>query len=272
MNHQSGDIDIIKKIDAYLKNQLSEKEAEDFWVELLKNPEYIELLETELAIKSILHDRQKQTQGDSPQAIPASANSNTWKWIGAAASVVVLVVAINFLRVETTSLQQQTIGNINMTNQLAAPMVMRSEGDELTGADSLMNIGFEAALSGDENRALEIYQQVVDRYEQGPAAAQAYLNMGIIKYNSSEYREASSAFDEALVRIEQDRVLQEKAYWYLGNAYTKLNQLEQAKQAIQNAYALDGTYRKSAFRLLRKIDYELGNLNMAEIDQQTEGS
>ncbi len=39
-------------------------------------------------------------------------------------------------------------------------------------------------------------------------------------------------------------LIREKAYWYLGNSYFQMNQLEQARQAIQHAYELNGAYRR----------------------------
>ncbi|MDZ7692214.1 MAG: tetratricopeptide repeat protein [Balneolaceae bacterium] len=272
MNHQSGDIDIIKQIDAYLKGQLSEEEAEVFWVELLKNPEYIEYLETELAVKSILEERKREKDAPDEAGTAGTTPQNKWKWIAAAASVAILVVAVNFFRMDTSTLQEQAINSINMTTQLSAPMVMRSENSELVGADSLMNIGFEAALSGDVERALQMYREVIKKYKNEPAAAKAYLNIGIIQYNKGAYPEASTAFERALAVVKEDKVLQEKAYWYLGNAYINLDQLTKAREAIQNTYSFDGVYRKAAFRLLRKLDYELGNVDFDEIDQQIKGN
>lgn len=265
MTPQSGDIKIIKQIDAYLKNQLSEEETEEFWIELLKNPTYMEYLETELTVKSILEEKNRGTAGSSERAVTMLKKS--WKWFAAAASVAILVIATNLLRTETpASLRDETIGTINMTTNLAAPLVMRSQKSTLSGADSLMNIGFEAALSGDISRAITMYKDVISQYGGEPAVAQAHLNIGIIRYNSGAYKSASQAFQQALAKVRNDELLKEKAYWYLGNAYINLDQLEKAREAIHNVYAMDGTYRKPAFRLLRKLDYEMGNIDADELE------
>ncbi|MFH5832128.1 tetratricopeptide repeat protein [Halalkalibaculum sp. DA384] len=266
MNHQSRDIEIIKQIDAYLKDQLSEQETREFWVELLKNQEYLEYLETEIAVKSILEERKNRT-GEGPES-KVSELRQSWKWIAAAASVAILVIAINFLKIDSsTPLSEQTVGTINMTSNLAAPMVMRSQNAELTGADSLMNVGFEAALSGDIGRAVQMYERVILQYEDTPVAARAHLNIGIIRYNEGDFRTASDAFQQAISIAEDADLLKEKAYWYLGNAYINLDQLDKARAAIQKTYLLDGTYRKPAYRLLRKLDYELGNIDFQELEQ-----
>lgn len=47
------DLELEKQIDAYLKGNLSEDEALKLWERLFKDPDYIQLMKTELALKSI---------------------------------------------------------------------------------------------------------------------------------------------------------------------------------------------------------------------------
>lgn len=266
--NRSRAIKIIKQIDAYLKGDLSPQEAEQLWVELLKHPEYLDYLETELSLKLLQEEKKDHT---SRENAPGSANRNSWQWLAAAASIVLIVVAINFFMTDTQkSLQELTLSKITIADNLAAPQVFRSQKSTLTQADSLLNIGFEAALSGDLNRAMRIYETVTDKFESDPASAQAYLNIGIIRYNRGNYRPATAALEQVVDRVEGDAVLEEKAYWYLGNAYINLDRLEAARDAIHQTYTMDGIYRKPAFRLLRKLDYELGNIDFEEFDQQRE--
>ncbi|MDX1636982.1 MAG: tetratricopeptide repeat protein [Balneolaceae bacterium] len=261
MNHQSDDIEIIKQIDAYLKDQLSEEDVEQLWIKLIKNEQYLNYLETELTVKSIFGENKGEDSSSTGGEGVVSEIRTHWQWIAAAASVVILVVALNLLTTGgPESLREQTIGQINLMNQLEAPLVMRSQKSELSSADSLMNAGFEAALSGNVNRALQMYDSVINRYGTSPVAAEAHLNKGIIRYNNEDYQLAASEFRESLALVTNDKTMQEKAYWYLGNSLINLDKLVQARGAVQQVYELDGTYRKPAFRLLRKLDYELGNI------------
>lgn len=269
MNINSRDIDLEKQIDAYLKGKLAEEEVDQLWVELLKNPEYIDLLETEIAVKQILQDRQSK-KADTP-VTPISKNPilDNWKWLAAAASVVILVIAINLLKVDSEqALNQLALGDINIAENLASPEVLRNQAGDLSAADSLLNIGFRAAVSGQVSKALELYQKVIENYKDVPAIAQAYLNIGIIKYNTGAYEPAAEAFSNALKEVKEEPLLKEKAYWYLGNSYINLNRLEDAREAIHNTYIVDGIYRKPAFRLLRKLDYKLGNVDFDNFDEQ----
>ncbi|MDZ7716454.1 MAG: tetratricopeptide repeat protein [Balneolaceae bacterium] len=267
MNNNSRDINLEKQIDAYIKGNLSEDEVDQLWVELLKNPEYIDLLETEIAVKRVFEER-KRNEAQKPTT-PISTLRKSWKWVAAAASVAILVIAINLLKVDSEqNLQGLALSDINIAENLASPDVLRNQKERLGDADSLLNIGFRAAVSGEISKALELYQEVIENYQNEPAAAQAYLNIGIIKYNSGDYEEASKAFNNALKKDTKEQLFKEKANWYLGNAYINLNRLEEARKVIHKTYTLDGIYRKAAFRLLRKIDYELGNVDFDNFDEQ----
>lgn len=265
--NNSRDLDLEKRIDAYIKGRLTEDKVEDLWIELLKRPKYIHRLETELSIKLIIEE---QLEAEKEEAIPSAVPDTgaqkaeptfirSWKWLAAAASVAILVIAINFFTYDSgQTIRQLTLGEINLVENLASPEVMRSQdvaGN--TDLDSLLNLGFKAAISGDKDRALEIYQQVARDYQDDPKAAMAHLNVGIISYNAQDYEDASTAFGKAIEQVEDDRVLEEKAYWYLGNTYVNMDRLEEARTAIEQAYAFEGIYQKPASRLLQKLDEEL---------------
>lgn len=267
MNTHPRDIEIIKQIDAYVKGKLNAQQAEELWIDLLKHPEYLDLLEVEITLKALHDDKRdskKQETGISPL-------QRSWKWIAAAASVAILVVALNFLTGDIQkTIREFALAEISIANNLAAPPVLRSQQSTLTEADSLLNLGFEAALSGNLNKAVDIYETIIQKYDTDPAVAQAYLNIGVITYNDGEFEPAAKAFEQAIARVRDNALLVEKAYWYLGNAYINLNKLEEAREAIHSAYLLDGIYRKTAFRLLRKLDYELGYIDFDNFEQQIE--
>lgn len=269
----SRDLNLEKQIDAYIKGRLTESEAENLWVALLKRPDYIDMLETELSVKLILEEQlqaeREKEAGAKVTNIFQNPLMRSWKWLATAAAIAILVIAINFLQLDThQTIRQLTLGEINMVENLASPEVLRSQKTEISDVDSLLNIGFKAAISGDVQGALEIYKEVVNNYNNEPAVAMAYLNMGIINYNSESFENASLAFKNAIQRVVDDAVLEEKAYWYLGNAYIHLGQLEEAREAIHSAYSVDGMYRKPALRLLQKLDDELGNIGFDNFEEQ----
>ena len=130
--------------------------------------------------------------------------------------------------------------------------------------DSLLNLGFAAISSGNNERALELFSTVITNYDEEPYASKAFLNRGIINYNDGDYQESISNFEEAAKRAKDNRMISEKAFWYLGNAYINVKEPEKALKAIGEAYNRDGIFRKPAFVLYRKLSYDLGKIDIEQ--------
>ncbi|MDZ7682902.1 MAG: tetratricopeptide repeat protein [Fodinibius sp.] len=151
---------------------------------------------------------------------------------------------------------------------MSSAQILRSQKRKIAPADSLLNRGFEAAISGDVEKALNYYNQIIEDYKDEPAAVKAYLNKGIIQYNSGSFEESISSFEAVLDNVSKKPIVREKAYWYMGNAFINIDELKKAREAIHTTYAIDGIYRKPAFRLLKKLDHELGNVDFDNFEQQ----
>ncbi|PAU94709.1 hypothetical protein CK503_04340 [Aliifodinibius salipaludis] len=266
----SRDIELEQEIDAYVKGKLSEEEAQQLWKKLLQRPDYIDLLKTELAVKSILEKRSSSNNSTSAKesSIIYSIQSS-WKWMAAAAAVALLVVSINFFQLDTNqSLQSEVPNQFNLVENLSSAEVFRSQKTETLPADSLLNHGFEAALSGNISKAIAAYDEIINKYDDEPAAIKAYLNKGIIQYNNGSFGKSIESFQAVIKRDTKREVLKEKAYWYMGNAYINIEQTDKAREAIHKVYTMDGIYRKPSFRLLKKLDYELGNVDFDNFEEQ----
>ncbi len=256
---ESRDIELEKKIDAYLKGKLSAEEVDALWVELMKKPEYIKLLETEMDLKRLY--RQKQNE-------QSTSTTYYWKWIAAAAAVALIVLSINLFDTNSHKpLQQWAAAEIDVSQNLASAEVTRSFG-RLTPADSLLNLGFKEALEGNADRAREIYRRIVQEYNEADVVAKAYLNLGILQYNAGDFETSISSLNRAVAINQSDSLLTERSYWYLGNAYINTKQLQQARAAVQQAYNLGSIYKKEAYNMLRRLDYELGNIDAETFERE----
>src|SRR5699024_8284617 len=192
------DITLEKKIDAYIKGHLSDDEALQLWEELLEHPEYIELLNTELGLRSILYEKEEtdpEKQATGQESIIYSLQKS-WKWIGAAAAIIILVFSTNLLQdSDTPSLQSLTIENINFSENLFSASVLRSvRQPQIDPEDSLLNLGYKAAIDGNLVEATRLYEAIIARYPDKPIAVQAYLNKGIIQFNREAFEEAATSF------------------------------------------------------------------------------
>lgn len=256
------DVELEKQIDAYLKGRLSEEQAQKLWEELLKNPGYIELLDTEIAVQSIVTepDTGKYSSDTESKQVIIHSLQNSWKWVAAVAAIVIVAVAFNFLRMNSEqTLDELALKEISLSESLASAPTLRSGQTQVAPGDSLLNQGFKAAISGDISEAMKLYDVIIKEYPDQPAVVQAYLNKGIIQFNRSNYEEAIASFKEVVSKAEETSFLREKGYWYLGNAYINTDSLNRAHDAIFEAYSLEGIYGNPAGDLLKKLDDQLDN-------------
>lgn len=256
----SREEDIYKKIDAYIKGTLDQEQVDALWVEFAKNPDLLDQLDLEVGVKQILKKMKNRKTSAPVRTLP------NWVWHASAAAAVLLVALIQLFGVETaTQLEDFIVTNIP-NEQLETANGVRSKEVVITSADSLLNLGFAAISAGNDQKALEIFSEVISSYDEEPYASKAYLNTGIIKYNSGDYEEAISNFEEAAERAKENRMISEKAYWYLGNAYVNVGKLENALFAVGEAYKRDGIFRKPAFVLYQKLNYDLGNIDFEDAE------
>ncbi len=259
--------DIRKKIDAYVKGQLEEAEIQELWEAFARKPELLDELEIEIGVKKLIEQEalaSKPERGANITSLPG------WTWHAAAAAVIIIVAAIQLLKVEPKTEMEQFVVQHITPDQVETADGIRAKDMSISSADSLLNLGFEAVASGDQERALELYNEVIGMYPGEPYLSKAYFNKGVVLYNEGNYEEAIPAFREAANRAEA-KMISEKAYWYLGNALTNAGKLEEARKAVYEAYAMDGVFRSAAFKLLQKLNYDLGNSGADEAEStQTE--
>lgn len=245
--------DIKKQIDAYVKGRLSEEEIEALWVELAKNPDLLKTLEVEVAAKKHFESHIDVTESRS-KIHPLKP----WIWHISAAAVILLVAMLQLFRTETpTELHEFVVADIQ-ADQIETTDALRSDDTSSTKADSLLNLGFNAFMAGEYEQALMFFKQIIDEFNDPHYLAKAYLNTGIIYYNRGNYEEAEAAFSRAAEHSEEIRMIAEKAWWYLGNTLVNTGELQRAHDAVYKTYQMDGVFRSQAFRLLIKLNEELG--------------
>lgn len=257
----SRELEIRQRIDAYIKGQLNEEQIQELWNEFAKDPELLDYLELEVNVKAIIEQKAKQAgQGSKIYKLPR------WTWHAAAVAAIIIVALFQLFRVDTpTNIDQFVVQQIN-PGAIETSDGVRSKDMRVTTADSLLNLGFQAIISGNEDRALELFDEVINKYDEEPYGSKAFLNKGIIFYNEGDYNSAILAFREAADRVKDSRMITEKAYWYLGNALVNIGDLEAAQEAVFEAYQLDGIFRNPAYRLLKKLSDDLGTSDYEEFN------
>ena len=256
MDENSRDIALEQKIDAYIKGQLTDEEAKELWVELLKQPENISRLQTEIDIARIY------------RAEP-SLLKQYWKWFASAAAVILLVISINVLMFDNVNpVKTWTESSINIVNNMASAEVTRSSETMLDPADSLLNAGFKAAVSGSLETATQIFHRVTNDFTDTSAASKAHLNLGILQYNSGDYASSIENFNNAISLGEGDSLILERSYWYKGNALINSGLMKEARDAVDKSYQYGQLYKNQSLKLLKRLDYELGNIDYDNFEEQ----
>ncbi len=254
-----------KKIDSYVKGQLSEVEIQELWNEIAKDVSLLDDLELEVGVKELLAGNASSSKKKATlHTLP------NWAWHSAAAAVIILVALLQLFRTPTPTELSQFVLNDISPDQIETSDALRSSTMNVSSADSLLNLGFQAAYNGNNKKALELFDKVIETYAQEPYGSKAYLNRGIILYNNGDYENAIVSFKEAISRVVENRMLTEKAQWFLANAYINTNELELALNAVGEAYMQNGVFRTQAFRLYQKLNYDLGKVDYENFEEQTE--
>lgn len=255
---------ISKQIDAYVKGNLTEKEVMELWADFAKNPSLLEELELEVGIKKLVEENVFEAENISRAK---NLQLPRWTWHAAAAAVFVMVALVQLFRIETKTEMSDFIVQSIPADQVETAEGIRAKDMVLATADSILNLGFSALVSGDSKRALEYFNEVIEDYDTEPYGSKAFTNKGIILYNDSDYEASVVAFQSALERVEDSRMITEKAYWYMGNALINLGRLEEGRTAVGYAYSQNGVFRKPAFLLLHKLNIELGVVDYEQTEE-----
>ncbi|GAB5410578.1 MAG: hypothetical protein BalsKO_29430 [Balneolaceae bacterium] len=260
-----NELNIYKQIDAYVKGLLSEEEITTLWVQFAKNPSLLNELELEVGIKTLI---EKEALGETPSSSIKTFQLPKWTWHAAAAAVLLLVAFFQVFQIDSKTELSQFLAESISPDQIETSDGVRSEDMLITAADSLLNLGFSALLSGNTTQALSLYNEVIERFDVEPYGSKAFTNKGIVLYNEGNYNGSILAFDDALERVEESRMIKEKAHWYKGNALVNIGEFEKARLAVFEAYTLDGVFRKPAFLLLQKLNYDLGYIDYEDFENQ----
>lgn len=261
MENKSGDdLNMAKLIDAYIKGDLSKEEEDELWVKLIRNPEYIEYLETELGVKGIIESKveQKKTRLKAESGETGSIfTGRSMRLIAVAASIgLLLIIGYLFLNQNEVSPANLAIDSIALTDNLVTPDVVRSDTQvSFHRSDSLLRLGFEMSISGNLSDAIEKYREVIETAETQQTRATGYLNMGMVLYNKHSFGDAAESFRTVLENLENDGIIIERARWYLGNSYLKLSDLENARKTLQRVEQQDGFFGEQASRILQQLDH-----------------
>ena len=231
-----------EKIDRYVNGQLSQSEVDELWAELIQDGYHLDYLKTVANLKEVVKKKKERRKTLKMRRY----------WSYAAAAVLALTIGI----LGVINLQQSNInGEIQPIESIELDYYRSSEGTVGNEVDNkVIRDAITLANTGQFDQATALLNKALQQANDPQWISELNLNLGSLYYNEGNYRQSTDYFQKIIAQKEsannnlstEEKLILEKAYWYLGNAYFQLDELDKAKQNIENAYALNGAYRRVA--------------------------
>lgn len=235
-----------RKIDLYVHGQLNDEQIDDLWSELIQNDYALDYLKTVASLKGVIDEETRQELNQEKSNVRILKSSN-W-YMAAAAAMVLIIGAFGLLQFNTEMESVDPIASIELDYYRSADGTAVGDDD-----DTIIREAIVLANEGEHQQAIEIIDIGLNQVSNADSRALLFINAGSILYNVSMYEDAIIRFKKVVEIEESDPLVRERAYWYLGNTYFQLNKLEEAKQAFQNAYELNGAYSRVAQSYLKAL-------------------
>ncbi len=253
-------IEILKKIDLYIRGELSQEEIDELWKEFLRYPETYEWFETELHLRSLIKKGKKPGFSEnSDESAKLYALGGYMPWLLAAAAAVIIAFGIQLFSIDQQeALQKMALSSIDQTELMGAE-VQRSDEEEAGELDVAINQALAIAYDNEPELAIRHFRQILDQSPSASQRVRVEMNLGILLYNQSDFTSAKEHF---LSLTEMDGIRShtlEKSWWFLGNTYLNLGEFSEARDAVFKVYEMDGRFQNPANTLLHRLDIELGN-------------
>ena len=234
--------DLEQEIDDYLAGRLSPEEIDDLWAELIQDDYYLDYMKSAASLKKLIENEENELSRVF-QFTP------TQKWFSAAAAVLLLVGSVVVFNLTVQSPETlQPISAIELDYYRSA----EGAATEAEASEMLQQVVM-AANQGNVEAAIAIIDNEIATAGTVNKASELMITAGSILYNNGYYLEAINRFEQSLSNEPDDLLLKERAWWYLGNAYFQLNMIDEAKEALENAYQLNGAYSRVAQSYLKAL-------------------
>jgi len=234
--------DLEKRIEAYVDGDLSTREIDELWAELLDNEYYYDYMKSVASMKKVAEDRQEKSR------LQGSESQKT-VWLSAAAAILLMIGAATIFNISTEPAE-----NISPISSIELDYYRSADGMAAENMESdVVRRAISTANTGDVAEALSLINEELQKENSDYKEAELLITSGSILYNSGRFADAIERFETAIDINYDDMMLKERNYWYLGNAYFQVNKLDEAKFALEQAFELNGAYSRVAQSYLRAL-------------------
>lgn len=233
-----------EKIDQYVAGNLSEKEIDELWSEIIFDDYYYDYLKTVASLKGL-------AEGEKKTNIHFLNNRSPIRYFAAAAIIIIASGLLLFNIYNEQDFAVQPINSIELDYYRSAEGVT-----EVTDVSEIIMDVIAEANRGNIDSAISIVEDKIDDVNYAEGKAELLATAGSIYYNEGMYEEAADYFERSLDYEIENVIIQEQNYWYLGNTYFQLNRIEEARNTLEKAYQLNGAYSRIAERYIQALASE----------------
>lgn len=236
MNERTDNNEIKKRIDDYVDGQLSANEIDELWVELIREEEYLNYLKNTANIKAL------SDQGNK-NASNKTLKSKSWYYVAAAVGLLLVgVMAFYYLSDVNNAIEVEPVQTIELDYYRSA-----NANPTAKNIDKVIQKAIQLANTGKVEKAVSLLQESLSNASNPKYVAKLSLNLGSLFYNRANYNKSVKYYRGVVAqKASIDKLMLEKTYWYLGNAYFHMDKLEIARKTIKKAYNMNGAYRRVA--------------------------
>lgn len=242
MNERSSKRPLEERIEQYTEGRLSQEEVDELWAELIQDGEKLDYMKNVANLKAVARRKRQKRKWAKIRRYGSYAAAAVF------ALLLGVVLVMNYAPF-TSGPAVEPVESIELDYYRSA------EGDlSRTGDSTLITRAITLANTGQFERAVSLLEQELEGETSPGWASEVNLTLGSLYYNESRYSEAVPHYEAVIQNSgEVDVLTLEKAYWYLGNTYFQMNDLEQARTNIEKAYDLNGAYRRVAGSYLEAL-------------------
>lgn len=223
--------DLERRIDLYVNGKLNAEQTDELWAELIQDDYYLDYMKSVANVKAVI-DRQKAKQPTTKiYSFQRVAQYAT------AAAVILIIGLVGFM-----NLNPSGDFGVSPVDQIGLDVVRDSTGVSEMVTNEVIREAIRLATEGEVEQAISLLESELDVVETPQLKAEIALSLGSIHYNNGNYASSIENFELVIIQPDIEVLTLEKGYWFLGNTYFQLDRLEEAKQAFNKAYELDGAY------------------------------
>ena len=235
---------IEEKIVRYVNGRLSEAEVEDLWVDLLGNPEYIELVRTAANLKAVVENK------DEEAVEPARVTR-----IGLAryAAAAVVVIALGMFAVFGLSPQPDS-PRIIMQMEYYSSERGGSNTPEAEWQSRLEEYASFAEM-GEFTKAVEGFESLLADVNDDNVKGVAFENLAALHFNQDQFEAAAEYYRNwiAFERASGDNVDLDQATWFLAHTALRLNKTDEAVRLLNEVVTMESSNANNAQNLLKEL-------------------